>query len=66
MMTPRSVWWLVGAPLAVVLPLVLWRDVFAVPPNPRIEDLADQPKFLVTAKGPKDLDRQLRGIHGNR
>lgn len=43
-----------------------WRDVFAVPPNPRIEDLADQPKFLVTAKGPKDLDRQLRGLHGNR
>ena len=29
-MTARAAIWLVGAPLAVVLPLVLWNDVFAV------------------------------------
>jgi hypothetical protein len=44
----------------------LWRDVLSVPPNPRIDDLAAQPKFLVTAKGPEDLGRRLVGLHGNR
>ena len=38
----------------------------ACPPNPRIDDLAVRPKVLVTAKGPRDLDRQLCRLHGNR
>lgn len=29
-MTGRAAIWLVGAPMAVVLPLILWRDLFAV------------------------------------
>ena len=43
-----------------------WAEALKFPPNPRIDDLAARPKILVTAKGPKDLDKQLCGLHGNR
>ncbi len=43
-----------------------WGKVLHFPPNPRIDDFAARPKFLVTAKGPNDLEKQLRGLHGNR
>ncbi len=43
-----------------------WAEALKFPPNPRIDDLAARPKMLVTVKGPKDLDKQLYGLHGNR
>lgn len=43
-----------------------WGRVLNFPPNPRVDDLAARPKVLVTAKGPKDLEKQLKGLHGNR
>lgn len=43
-----------------------WDKVLNYPPNPRIDDLAARPKVLVTATGPKDLEKQLHGLHGNR
>jgi len=43
-----------------------WANVLSYPPNPRIDDLAANPKLLVTAKGPRDLEKQLRRLHGNR
>lgn len=43
-----------------------WKDVFDLPPNPRIEDLAARPKVLVTAGSAKDLMKQLTGLHDNR
>lgn len=46
--------------------LETWEEVLLRPPNPRIEDLAARPKVLVTAAGPKDLDRNLCGLHGHR
>lgn len=46
--------------------LEAWREVLNFPPNPRIDDLAARPKVLVTAKGPRDLAKQLNGLHGNR
>ena len=44
----------------------LWAEALMFPPNPRIDDLAARPKILVTARGAKDLDKQLDGLHGNR
>jgi hypothetical protein len=52
--------------LVPVDPLEEWNKVLCFPPNPRIDDLAARPKFLVTAKGPRDLEKQLNGLHGNR
>ena len=46
--------------------LDLWAQVLALPANPRIDDLAARPKILVSARGPRDLENQLRGLHGNR
>jgi len=43
-----------------------WTKVLNFPPNPRIDDLAARPKVLVTAKGPRDLEKQLHRLHGNR
>ncbi len=43
-----------------------WSKVLSFPPNPRIDDLAAHPKVLVTAKGAKDLEKQLERLHGNR
>jgi hypothetical protein len=43
-----------------------WANVLRYPPNPRIDDLAANPKLLVTARGPGDLEKQLRRLHGNR
>ena len=40
-----------------------WAEVVIDPPNPRIEDLAAQPKIIVTASGPAELERQLVGLH---
>ena len=45
---------------------MLWAEALLFPPNPRIDDLAARPKILVTARGAKDLDKQLDGLHGNR
>lgn len=47
-------------------PLEGWREVLSASPNARIEDLALRSKILVTARGPRDLENQLKGIHGNR
>ena len=47
-------------------PLEKWGEVLNFPPNPRIDDLAARPKVLVTAKGAKDLEKQLNGLQGNR
>lgn len=52
--------------LIPVDPLEEWSKVLNFPPSPRIDDLAARPKFLVTAKGPRDLEKQLAGLHGNR
>ena len=52
--------------LVPVDPLEEWGRVLNFPPNPRIDDLAARPKVLVTAKGPRDLEKQLNGLHGNR
>jgi hypothetical protein len=52
--------------LIPVDPLEEWNKVLCFPPNPRIENLAARPKVLVTAKGPRDLGKQLNGLHGNR
>ncbi len=43
-----------------------WGDVIGLPPNPRIDDLAARPKLVVTARSPRDLESQLRGLHDNR
>jgi hypothetical protein len=40
-----------------------WEEVVIDPPNPRIEDLAVQPKIIVTASGAAVLERQLVGLH---
>lgn len=47
-------------------PLNTWEDVMRCPPNPKIDELAQKAKALVTAANPKDLDRQLAGLHINR
>ena len=52
--------------LTVVDPLEEWAKALTFPPNPRIDDLVGKAKVMVVAKGPKDLQRQLTGIHGNR
>jgi len=43
-----------------------WSKVLNSPPSPRIEEIAARPKLVVTAKGPKDLEKQLHGLHGHR
>lgn len=43
-----------------------WAEVVTSPPNPRIEDLAERPKILVTASCAKELHKRLCGLHGGR
>jgi hypothetical protein len=45
---------------------VEWSQVLNFPPNPRIEDLAARPKWLVTVRSAKDLEHQLNRLHGQR
>ncbi len=45
---------------------VEWSQVLNYPPNPRIDDLAARPKWLVTVRSPKDLEHQLNRLHGQR
>ncbi len=53
-------------PLVPVDVTEMWREILSAVPNPRIEDLAAHPKVMVTTKGPKDLEHQLRHLHDNR
>ena len=44
----------------------MWNDILQTPHNQRLNSIALNPKFLVTAKSPKDLGSQLKELHNNR
>lgn len=44
----------------------MWREIFSVGPNPRLDEVANRPKFVITPRNPGDLAKQLDHFHGNR